>query len=130
MSDEKRKILLVDDDKFLVDMYTVKFREANFDIIPAFSGEEALDKLKEGAKPDVVLMDMIMPGMSGLDFLSAMKQGNYAPNASCIFLSNQGQKSDIDEAKKLGVDGYIVKANTIPSEVLEQVNEILKKKQK
>lgn len=130
MADEKRKILLVDDDKFLVDMYTVKFREANFDIIPAFSGEEALDKLKEGAKPDVVLMDMIMPGMSGLDFLSAMKQGNFAPNAACIFLSNQGQKSDIDEAKKLGVDGYIVKANTIPSEVLEQVNEILKKRQK
>lgn len=128
--EEKKKILLVDDDKFLVDMYTVKFREANFDIVPAFSGEEALDKLKDGVKPDVVLMDMIMPGMSGLDFLSTVKQNNLASNASFIFLSNQGQKTDIEEAKKLGVDGYIVKANTIPSEVLEQVIEIIKRKQK
>lgn len=128
MAEERKKILLVDDDKFLVDMYTVKFREANFDIVPAFSGEEALEKLKNGEKPDVVMMDMIMPGMSGLDFLSALKQGNFVPNAACIVLSNQGQKTDIEEAKKLGVDGYIVKANTIPSEVLDQVLEILKKK--
>lgn len=130
MAEEKRKILLVDDDKFLVDMYTVKFREANFDITPAFSGEEALDKIKEGIIPDVILMDMIMPGMSGLDFLSALRQNKQAENAVMIVLSNQGQKSDIDEAKKLGVDGYIVKANTIPSEVLDQVIDIMKRKGK
>jgi CheY-like chemotaxis protein len=130
MADGKKKILLVDDDKFLVDMYTVKFREANFDITPAFSGEEALDKIKEGIIPDVILMDMIMPGMSGLDFLGALRQNKQAENAVMIVLSNQGQKSDIEEAKKLGVDGYIVKANTIPSEVLDQVIDIMKRKGK
>jgi CheY-like chemotaxis protein len=130
MADGKKKILLVDDDKFLVDMYTVKFREANFDITPAFSGEEALDKIKEGVIPDVILMDMIMPGMSGLDFLGALRQNKQAENAVMIVLSNQGQKSDIEEAKKLGVDGYIVKANTIPSEVLDQVIDIMKRKGK
>jgi CheY-like chemotaxis protein len=130
MADGKKKILLVDDDKFLVDMYTVKFREANFDITPAFSGEEALDKIKEGVIPDVILMDMIMPGMSGLDFLGTLRQNKQAENAVMIVLSNQGQKSDIEEAKKLGVDGYIVKANTIPSEVLDQVIDIMKRKGK
>jgi CheY-like chemotaxis protein len=130
MADGKKKILLVDDDKFLVDMYTVKFREANFDITPAFSGEEALDKIKEGIIPDVILMDMIMPGMSGLDFLGTLRQNKQAENAVMIVLSNQGQKSDIEEAKKLGVDGYIVKANTIPSEVLDQVIDIMKRKGK
>lgn len=128
MAEAKKKILLVDDDKFLVDMYTVKFREANFDIIPAFSGEEAMDRLKEGADPDVVIFDIIMPGMSGLDFINAVRENKLALRAAFIVLSNQGQRSDIEEAKKLGIDGYIVKANTIPSEVLEQVVEILKKK--
>ena len=130
MAEARKKILLVDDDKFLVDMYTVKFREASFDIIPAFSGEEAMDRLKEGLDPDAVILDLIMPGMSGFDFLSAVRQNKLAGRAAFIVLSNQGQHSDIEEAKKLGIDGYIVKANTIPSEVLEQVVEILKKKQK
>jgi two-component system chemotaxis response regulator CheY len=125
---ENKKVLLVDDDKFLLDMYTVKFKAANFEITPAFSGEDAVEKLKGGLKPDLVLFDMIMPGMSGLEFLEAVHRDKLAEGAALVVLSNQGQKSDIDEAKKIGVDGYIVKANTIPSEVLEQVLEILKKK--
>jgi CheY-like chemotaxis protein len=126
---DTKKVLLVDDDKFLLDMYTVKFKAANFEITPAFSGEDALEKLKAGFSPDLVLFDMIMPGMSGLELLEAIHREKLAPNAALVVLSNQGQKSDIDEAKKIGVDGYIVKANTIPSEVLDQVLDILKKKQ-
>lgn len=123
------KMLLVDDDKFLLDMYTVKFKEASFDITSAFTGEEALEKIKAGLNPSVVLFDMIMPGMSGIEFLEEIRKNNLIPNAALIVLSNQGQRSDVDEAKKLNVDGYIVKANTIPSEVLEEVREILKRKQ-
>lgn len=129
MAEDQKKILLIDDDKFLLDMYTIKFKEANFDITPAFSGEEALDKLKEGLKPDLILFDLIMPGLNGIEFLEEVIKNKYAERAALVVLSNQGQKSDIDEAKRLGVDGYIVKANTIPSEVLEQVLEILKRKQ-
>jgi len=129
METARKKILLVDDDKFLLDMYTVKFKEAAFDITPAFSGEEALEKLKEGFEPDLILFDMIMPGLNGIEFLEEVVKNKYAPKAALVVLSNQGQRTDIDEAKRLGVDGYIVKANTIPSEVLEQVLEILKRKQ-
>lgn len=129
MEGDRKKILLVDDDKFLLDMYTVKFKEASFDITPAFSGEEALDKLKAGLDPDLILFDLIMPGLNGIEFLEEVIKNKYAQKAALVVLSNQGQKSDIDEAKRLGVDGYIVKANTIPSEVLDQVLEILKRKQ-
>ncbi len=128
MAELNKKILLVDDDKFLVDMYTLKFKSASFEIMSAFSGEDALEKIKNGYTPDAILFDVIMPGLSGLEFLEAIRKGNLAPNASYIVLSNQGQNSDIEAAKKLGIDGYIVKANTIPSEVLEQVQEILKRK--
>ena len=109
-------------------MYTLKFKSALFEIMSAFSGEDALEKIKNGYVPDVILFDVIMPGLSGLEFLEAIRKGNMAPNAACIVLSNQGQTSDIEAAKKLGIDGYIVKANTIPSEVLEQVLEIIKRK--
>lgn len=128
MNEEKKKILLVDDDKFLLDMYTVKFSNANFEIMPAFSGEEALEKIKGGYTPDLIIMDMIMPGLSGIETLEEIRKNKLAPNAVFIFLSNQGQKTDIDTAKNLGIDGYIIKANTIPSEVLDQVNNILKNK--
>ncbi|MEK7567719.1 MAG: response regulator [Patescibacteria group bacterium] len=128
MAEISKKILLVDDDKFLVDMYTLKFKSASFDIMSAFSGEEAIEKIKNGFSPDAVLFDIIMPGLSGLEFLAAIKKENLAPKAVYIVLSNQGQSSDIEEAKKLGIDGYIVKASTIPSEVLEQVREILNRK--
>ncbi|MDO8492236.1 MAG: response regulator [bacterium] len=130
MTEDRKKILLVDDDKFLLDMYTVKFKEASFDITPAFSGEEALEKLKGGLVPDIILFDLIMPGLSGMEFLEEVIKNKYAEHAALVVLSNQGQKTDIEEAKRLGVDGYIVKANTIPSEVLDQVVEILKRKQK
>jgi len=123
-----KKVLLVDDDKFLIDMYTIKFKTANFEITAAFSGEEALEKLRGGFSPDLVLLDMIMPGMSGLELLEAIHKDHLAGSAALVVLSNQGQKSDVEEAKKIGVDGYIVKANTIPSEVLEQVLEIIKRK--
>ena len=128
MNGNKKKILLVDDDKFLVDMYTVKFRGADFDITPAFSGEEALEKIKSGLNPDLIILDVIMPGLSGLEILEEIRRNKLAEKAAIIFLSNQGQKTDIEAAKKLGIDGYIVKANTIPSEVLDQVIDIMKNK--
>jgi CheY-like chemotaxis protein len=129
MADAPKKLLLVDDDKFLLDMYTVKFKEANFEITPAFSGEEALDKLKAGLDPDLILFDLIMPGLNGIEFIEEVIKNKLATHSALVVLSNQGQKSDIEEAKRLGIDGYIVKANTIPSEVLDQVREILKRKQ-
>jgi len=117
------RILIVDDDAFLLDMYAVKFGEAGYNVHAAKSAEEALNTLREGESFDVLLFDMIMPQLTGLDFLTAVRKENLGGDPACIVLSNQGEKSDIEAAHDLSVDGYIIKANTIPSEVVAQVKE-------
>ena len=126
MTDQiKKKVLIVDDDKFLLDMYTVKFNENNFDVVAALGSVEALGKIKEGINPDVALLDVVMPAMDGFELLETIKRDKLAPQAKIIILSNLGQQSDIDKGKELGADGYIVKANATPSEVVAKVKEII-----
>lgn len=118
------KILIVDDDKFLLNMYSLKFTKNNFQVDSAVSGEEALAKIKEGYNPDIILLDIVMPGMDGFEVLDNLKKNNIAPNAMIIMLTNQGQLADIEKAKTFGINGYIIKATTIPSEVVQEVERI------
>ena len=122
--DTKIKILIVDDDKFLLDMYSLKFSKGGYEVSVAFNGQEATDKIKDGYTPDVILCDIIMPVMDGIKFLKNLREEKLVPNATVVVLSNQGQNEDIELAKTFNIDGYIVKALTIPSEVLEQVGAI------
>ena len=124
---EKKKILIIDDDKFLLNMYSMKFEKNGFEVKVANSGVDAIETLKEGYKPDVLLMDLIMPVMDGFSMYETIKKENLAPGALAIMLTNQGLITDINRAKELGVHGYIVKATTIPSEVVEEVIEICQK---
>lgn len=124
MENQKTKILIVDDDKFLLNMYSIKFGRANYDVNSATSGEETLNKIKEGYVPDIVLLDIVMPGMDGFGILETIRKENLIPDAIIIMLTNQGQLADIEKAKTFGIDGYIIKATTIPSEVVEEVQRI------
>ena len=128
MEGEKRKILIVDDDSFLLDMYALKFSQNNFEVYTVPSGVEAIEKLKGGLSPDVMLMDIIMPNMDGFEVLGQINTQKLCPNCVKIILSNKSEQSDIDEGDKLGVAGYIVKANSTPAEVIDQVVKILEKK--
>jgi len=122
---EDKKILIIDDDNFLLDMYAMKFKKEGFEVVAISNAEEALKQLKEGSiKPKIVLFDLIMPKMDGLAFLKALHTENLASRYVKIILSNQGQQTDVDAANKIGVDGYIVKALYTPSEVVKQVVEI------
>ncbi len=122
------KILIVDDDKFLLNMYSIKFQKEKFDVTVASDGAEALKKLQDGFVPDAIVLDIVMPVMDGLEFLEKMRGEDLAKDATLLILSNQGQSSDIDKAKRLGIDGYIVKATTIPSEVVTEVQRMLANK--
>lgn len=123
---QKHKVMIVDDDKFLLDMYTLKFSESGFEATAAYGSVDAYNKLKEGMKPDVILLDVVMPTMDGFEFLEKVKTENLAPQAQMIVLSNLGQQSDIEKGKKLGAAGYIVKASATPSEVVAKVKDLLK----
>ncbi len=128
MEGEKKKILIVDDDNFLLDMYALKFSQHNFEVHTAGSGVQALEKLRGALKPDVILMDIIMPEMDGFEMLAKINTERLSENSTKIILSNKSQQSDIDQGTTLGAAGYIVKANSTPAEVIEQVIQILEKK--
>lgn len=121
------RVYLVDDDKFLLDLYAVKFKNAGHEVSVFASGEELLAALrKEHAKaPDVILLDLIMPGIGGFGALEAIRKNRLAEGSKIIVLSNQGQDSDIEKAKRHAVDGYIIKASAIPSEVLAETVRIV-----
>lgn len=123
----KKKILLVDDDSFLLSMYSLKFEKNNYEVFTASGSQDALNKLKNGLKPDMLVFDVIMPGMDGIDLLKAVRDEHLADQARVMILSNQGEPSDIERAQKIGINGYIVKATSIPSEVVKAVDDILAK---
>jgi len=125
MEGEKKKILIVDDDSFLLDMYALKFSKSNFDVTASLGSEMALKKLREGFLPDVILLDVVMPVMDGFELLEKIKEENLSPNSVKIILSNRGQPSDITKGESLGTSGYIVKASSTPTEVIEKVKSII-----
>jgi two-component system alkaline phosphatase synthesis response regulator PhoP len=128
MTEEKKKIkiMLIDDDHFLLDMYSLKFRTKGLNIVTADGSAQALEKIRAGENPDVILLDIIMPTMDGLELLKIIRDEKLVPQAVIIMLTNQSDETE--KAKALGVDGYIVKATNIPSEVVEQVMDIYNKK--
>lgn len=115
-------IYLVDDDRFLLDLYSVKFKNAGHEISAFSNGEDFLAALRKPdvIVPDAVLLDLVMPGIGGFGALEVVRRENLAQGAKIIILSNLGHDSDIEKAKQLAVDGYIIKASAIPSEVLAE----------
>lgn len=124
MEENKIKILIVDDDVFLLDMYSLKFKEAGFQVEVAENGEAAIKKIKE-VNPGIILLDVVMPKMDGLETLRQIKKDKIAEGAKIVVLTNLGQKEDIEKGLKLGADDYIVKAHFTPTEVLNKVKALL-----
>lgn len=120
------KVLLVDDDAFLRDMYATKFIECGHEVEVVGDSKIALGKIKDN-NYDVVMLDVIMPGLSGLELLKEIKESEVSKNSKYIVLSNQSESSDKASAEELGADGYIIKAESIPSDVVKKVEEICKK---
>ena len=124
------KVLIVDDDEFLLNMYSVKFAKGGLTVQTSSSGDDALKRLREGFIPDAVVLDIVMPGTDGFELLEKIRSEKLAPNAVVIFLTNQGQSADIERAKSLDAAGYIVKASTIPSEVFNEVVKCIERESK
>lgn len=119
-----KKILVVDDDPFILDMYVMKFKEQGFQVETATDGATALEKIVT-ARPDLVLLDVVMPIMDGFDVMRKIKENKTPRIYKVIFLTNFGQKEDVERGMELGADGYIIKAHFTPSEVAAKVKELL-----
>ena len=122
------RIYLVDDDRFLLDMYAIKFKNAGHDVTAFQGGEELLTSLRKDPAPDAVLIDVVMPGLTGFETLEVVRKEKLGENTKFIVLSNQGQDTDLDKAKELKTAGYIIKASAIPSEVFAETIAIIEKK--
>lgn len=128
MMAEKRKVLLTDDDKFLLDMYSMKFTEQGYTVEACLSVEDALRILHEGFAPDAVVFDIAMPERDGFSFLQALHDEHLALNAIRIALTNQSDDAEKAKAVSLGAELYLIKASMIPSEVVNIVSDALTKK--
>lgn len=123
-----KKILLIDDDKFLLEMYAMKFNQMGYEAQAALSVKEALDVMSKGLNPDAVVFDLIMPEMDGFALLERMRADKLVPGALKVALSNQTSDAEQTKAKDMGADLFLVKASLIPSEVVNTVTAELTKR--
>jgi DNA-binding response OmpR family regulator len=125
MSEKQYNVLLIEDEEMLANMYETKFKNEGYQIRKALDGEAGL-KMAQEEKPDIILLDIIMPKLDGFSVLKKLKEDAKLKNVPVILLTNLGQDEDVKKGQALGVAGYLVKANLTPIEVVNKVKEYLK----
>lgn len=124
MPDKKLKILLVEDDNFLLNMYADKFRVEGFEVFIADNGAGGLKLAKEKA-PDIILLDVLLPRMSGFEVLQELNKEPGTKNIPVILLTNLSQKEEIKKGMELGAKDFLIKAHFMPHEVVAKVKQVL-----
>ncbi len=120
----KKKILIVEDEKEVQDIYKTKFKKKGYKILLADSGTMGID-LAMREKPDLILLDLILPLKEGFVVLKALKSNPKTKNIPVVILSNLDQDYEIKMGKNLGAESYLTKVNTTPDDVVRAVEEIL-----
>ncbi len=118
------KILIVEDDPMIAEIYQKKFADSGFQVLMAENGEKALNTLKKETV-ELVLLDLVMPGMDGFEVIENLRHGNYDQNVKIIVFSNLSQKEDKDRARELGANGFIVKSDYTPNDLVKEVDRLL-----
>lgn len=118
------KILIVEDDKFLRELIVAKLSKENYDVVVAVDGEEGIKKVKE-EKPDLILLDLILPGIDGFEVLSQIKNDPSVAHIPVIIVSNLGQREDIERGISLGANDYLIKAHFTPGEIIDKIRAVL-----
>ena len=120
-----KKILIIEDDKFLRELIGQKLLKEGYDIVEAVDGEKGIKTIKD-EKPDLVLLDLILPGMDGFEVLTKIKEDEGIAQTPVIILSNLGQKDDIEKGLKMGAADYLIKAHFTPGEIIDKIKIVLK----
>lgn len=120
-----KKILIVEDDNFISEMYSNKFSESGFEVSVAKDGQEALDKAKE-IIPDLILLDIVLPKKDGFEVLANLKKEKVLVKTKIVFLTNLGEGENINKGLQSEADAYLIKAHSTPSQIVAKIEEILK----
>ena len=120
-----KTILVIEDDKFLRELISRKLIGEGFDVLEAVDGEEGIKKIKEG-KPDLVLLDLILPSIDGFEILTRVRDDPEVSSIPIIILSNLGQREEVEKGLKLGAIDYLIKAHFTPGEIIEKIKNVLK----
>lgn len=123
---EQKKILLVEDDIFIRDIYQTKFAQEGYEVIFAENGLDGLKKL-ETFSPDIILLDMVMPYMGGIEMLNEIRKNESLNKTPVIMLTNISEQEKVNEAMDDGANDYIIKSHFTPSEVIEKIRTLLDK---
>lgn len=129
MIKKKKKILIIEDDKFLLRLYSDKLRRADFEVFEALTGEEGLNKIST-ENPDLIILDLILPRKSGFEILSELKIDSKTKDIPIIILTNLEQKSDIKRGLEMGAKAYLIKTDFSTNKLPQLVKENLIRKKK
>lgn len=127
MAQDKGNILLIEDDAFISGMYQTKLSMLGYTIRVAADGEQGWQEL-ERQLPDLLLLDIVLPKKDGFEILSDIRAHEQMKDLPVVLLTNLGQKPDVQKGLELGADDYIIKAHFTPSEVVEKIEKILKRR--
>jgi DNA-binding response OmpR family regulator len=119
------KVLVIEDDKFLRELISQKLLKEGYDVAEAMDGEKGIEAVKQES-PDLILLDLILPGMDGFDVLARIKSAPESSDIPVIVLSNLGQKDDIEKGLKMGAVDYLIKAHFTPGEIIEKIRAVVK----
>ena len=123
---DKTSVLIVEDDRFLSELIGTKLEKEGFDVVLAPDAETAIEKGKEKT-PGIILLDIMLPGMDGFEYLEAIKADKDAPisKVPVLILSNFGQESKVEKGLSLGADDYLVKANFTTAEIVDKIKKAI-----
>jgi DNA-binding response OmpR family regulator len=125
MTEKKINVLLVEEDAFLANIYKTKFEMEDFKVTVADNGETGL-MTAEKKKPDIILLDILLPKMDGFVVLEKLKASDKTKNIPVILLTDLGQKEDVEKGLSLGAEDYLIKAHFKPAETVDKVKKVLK----
>jgi len=127
MSDNQQKVLIVEDDSLLAELLMSSLRKANFGTIFAPDAEEARKELDKQLLPDIILLDIILPGMNGFELLGIIKKEDRLKLIPVIVMSNLGSDQDKKKGMELGAVAYMVKADILPEDLIKKIKEVTSK---
>lgn len=121
--ENKKKILLVEDELFINDLYSRTIAQAGFEVLSAIDGAEGLEKAKQ--MPDLILLDIMLPKLNGLEVLARLKADPVMKKIPVILLTNLGQEDVVTKAFQLGAQGYLMKMRILPTDIVKEINKFL-----